>query len=70
MSRRPRIVALADSLALPRDEKGEVLLWEETWPYLLAEQLAGAVVPPVGGTRLGHPAVLVSVHERHPCGGL
>jgi acyl-CoA thioesterase-1 len=44
MSRRPRIVALADSLALPRDEKGEVLRWEETWPYLLAEQLAGVDV--------------------------
>jgi lysophospholipase L1-like esterase len=30
-----RIVALADSLAMPRSEDGEVVTWEETWPYRL-----------------------------------
>jgi lysophospholipase L1-like esterase len=36
---RVRIVVLADSLAMPRDEGGARLLWEETWPYRLDELL-------------------------------
>lgn len=36
---RLRIVVLADSLAMPRDEGGARLLWEETWPYRLNERL-------------------------------
>jgi hypothetical protein len=39
MSRRIRIVALADSLALPRDENGTRVLWDDTWPYRLGEEL-------------------------------
>ena len=41
MTRRLRIVALADSLALPRDENGTRVLWDDTWPYLLGECLRG-----------------------------
>lgn len=35
-----RVVALADSLALPRDEGGDRVRWEETWPRVLQRQLA------------------------------
>lgn len=34
-SRTTRIVALADSLALPRDEGTDVVRWEDTWPSQL-----------------------------------
>lgn len=34
-----RIVALADSLALPRPEPSGRVLWEETWPYVLQQEL-------------------------------
>jgi lysophospholipase L1-like esterase len=34
-----RIVALADSLSLPRDTDGELLRWEETWPRRLERRL-------------------------------
>jgi lysophospholipase L1-like esterase len=34
-----RVVTLADSLALPRIKEGEVLRWEETWPYRLERLL-------------------------------
>ncbi len=37
-----RVVAMADSLALPRDERGEGLLWEETWHYRLERHLESA----------------------------
>lgn len=30
-----KVLVLADSLALPRKEKDDVVLYEETWPYLL-----------------------------------
>ena len=36
---RLRIVALADSLALPRREGTDILLWEETWPSVLGRLL-------------------------------
>ena len=39
MSDLTRIVAFADSLAMPRNENGAILLWEETWPYLLEKSL-------------------------------
>jgi lysophospholipase L1-like esterase len=35
--KKPRIVAFADSLGLPRDEPK--ILWEETWPYRLETEL-------------------------------
>jgi hypothetical protein len=34
-SKTTRIVALADSLALPRDEGTDVVRWEDTWPSQL-----------------------------------
>ncbi len=39
MAPRPRIVVLADSLSLPRDDPGERVLWEETWPSVLEAEL-------------------------------
>jgi acyl-CoA thioesterase-1 len=33
---------LADSLAMPRDEGGARLAWEETWPYRLEQRLRAA----------------------------
>jgi len=39
-----RVVALADSLALPRSEGGERVAWEETWPSEL-QRLLGEVRP-------------------------
>jgi hypothetical protein len=40
-----RIVALADSLALPRDREPDVLRWQETWPYVLEKDLLAAGLP-------------------------
>lgn len=34
-----RVVALADSLALPRSDGGETVRWEETWPSVLQASL-------------------------------
>jgi len=34
-----RIIALGDSLALPREIAADTVLWEETWPYLLEKEL-------------------------------
>lgn len=34
-----RIVAFADSLSMPRIVKNDIVLWEETWPYLLSKDL-------------------------------
>ena len=40
MNRRPlRIVALADSLSLPRIEGEERVIWDDTWPYRLQQML-------------------------------
>ncbi|MBT3468027.1 MAG: SGNH/GDSL hydrolase family protein [Opitutae bacterium] len=34
-----RVVAITDSLALPRDEDGTCVVFDKTWPYLLSEIL-------------------------------
>lgn len=44
MGRRLRIVVLGDSLAMPRNEGGDQLRWEHTWPYLLQTRLVNAEV--------------------------
>jgi lysophospholipase L1-like esterase len=42
-----KIVALADSLAMPRRENGETVAWEETWPVRLREKLDVVLPEPV-----------------------
>ncbi len=44
MDRLFRIVAIADSLAMPRNEGADQLRWEETWPYVLQKQLPNTEV--------------------------
>lgn len=44
MSSRTRIVALADSVSLPRDEPGGVVRWEQTWPRRLEAVLGQEAV--------------------------
>jgi hypothetical protein len=39
---RMRIVALADSLAMPRRSENNFVRWEHTWPYLLQARLRSA----------------------------
>ncbi len=35
---KKRVVVVADSLAMPRNEEGGVVKYEETWPFLLAQE--------------------------------
>ncbi len=42
---RLRVVAFADSLAMPRDNPPDVIRWEETWPRQLSDALARKQLP-------------------------